>query len=129
LGKARPEIHSSNKNVKDGQMVQQNLWLVSSNEFFAGEKPCAAWLRNRLSQLRREFDYAVILSPAVGTCSETALIGQIADGVILIVDQQRTRRAAARDAKETLRSANARLLGLVLSEREFPIPEGIYSRL
>jgi hypothetical protein len=129
LGKSRLEILSSNKGVKDGQRVEQNLWLLSNNEFFAGQKASAAWLRNRLSELRREFDYVIIHSPAVGTCSETALIGQMADGVILVVDQLRTRRAAAREAKQILQSANAKLLGVVLSEREFPIPEGIYSRL
>jgi protein-tyrosine kinase len=129
LEKTRRGILSSNKSVKDGQLVQQNLWLLSNNEFFAGQKPSAAWLRNRLSELRREFDYVVIHSSALGTCSETALIGQIADGVILVINQQRTRRAAARDAKEILQAANAKLLGVVLSEREFPIPEGIYSKL
>jgi protein-tyrosine kinase len=128
-GEARLEVLSSNVTFKHAQRVQKNLWLLSANEFFAGQKASAAWLRNRLSELRREFDYVVIHSPAVGTCSETALIGQIADGVILVVDQLRTRRAAARDAKQILQSANAKLLGVVLSEREFPIPEGIYSRL
>lgn len=129
LGKTRLGILSSNKSFKDGQPVQQNLWLLSNDEFFAGQRPSAAWLRNRLSELRREFDYVIVHSSTLGTCSETALIGQIADGVILVVDQQRTRRAAARDAKEILQAANAKLLGVVLSEREFPIPEGIYSRL
>jgi Mrp family chromosome partitioning ATPase len=128
-GEARLEVLSSNVSFKHAQRVQKSLWLLSANEFFAGQKASAAWLRNRLSELRREFDYVVIHSPAVVTCSETALIGQIADGVILVVDQLRTRRAAAREAKQILQSANAKLLGVVLSEREFPIPEGIYSRL
>jgi Mrp family chromosome partitioning ATPase len=128
-GAARVEVLTSNASFKHAQTVQTNLWLLSANEFFAGQKASAAWLRNRLSELRREFDYVVIHSPAVVTCSETALIGQIADGVILVVDQLRTHRAAAQEAKQILQSANAKLLGVVLSEREFPIPEGIYTRL
>lgn len=130
LESQRPAIVGRKKEVKDGQRLQQqNLCLLSASEFFAAQNSSAAWLRNRLSELRREFDYIVIHCPAVATCSETALVGQMADGVILVLDQQRTRRAAAREAKQVLQTANARLLGVVLSERVFPIPESIYSRL
>lgn len=122
-------IVATKKGAKDGLLVQENLWLLSATEFFAGQNPSPAWLRNRLSELRREFDYIVIHCPLVATCSETMLVGQMADGVILVFDQQRTRRAAALEAQQILQTANARLLGVVLSEREFPIPEGIYSKL
>jgi hypothetical protein len=126
----QPRVERSLPNaVPDAQQIQDNLWLLPPEAFFAGTKPSAAWLRERLSQLRREFDYVVIHASAVGTCSETALLGQLADGVILVLDEQKTRRAAARQAKEILHSANARLLGVVLSEREFPIPEAIYRSL
>jgi hypothetical protein len=40
-----------------------------------------------------------------------------------------TRRATARKIKETLEAAQARILGTVLSERTFPVPERIYRRL
>ena len=40
-----------------------------------------------------------------------------------------TRRIAARKIKETLEAAEARILGTVLSDRVFPIPDRIYRRL
>jgi len=40
-----------------------------------------------------------------------------------------TRRETARKVKQEMEAASVRLLGAVLNERTFPIPESIYSRL
>jgi Mrp family chromosome partitioning ATPase len=49
--------------------------------------------------------------------------------MVLVLEANSTRRAGAQKVKEKLHSANARLLGAVLSERTFPIPETIYKKL
>jgi hypothetical protein len=85
-------------------------------------------IQSRLSELRRSFDYVVVNGPGGGS-SLLTLLGQFADGVILIVEAHATRRAAAIQVKERLQAANARLLGVVLAERRFPIPDPIYRRL
>ncbi|MBZ5599010.1 MAG: hypothetical protein LAN83_11875 [Acidobacteriia bacterium] len=87
------------------------------------------WLRDRLAQLRRDFEYTVLCAPPAVLSSQAALLGHLSDGVILVLEANSTRRMAARKAKDLLQAANARLLGTVLSERTFPIPEGIYRRL
>jgi succinoglycan biosynthesis transport protein ExoP len=109
--------------------IQENLWLLRADEFFEGAIPSLAGLRSRLSELRREFDYTVIHAPAVGACSETGLLGQIADGLILVLDERKTRRATAREAKQVLLDTSVRLLGVVINDRQFPIPEPIYRKL
>lgn len=86
------------------------------------------WL-SYLAGLRIEFDYAVIHGPVAGISSEAAVLGQLADGIILVLGARSTRRATARKIKETLEAAQARILGTVLSERTFPVPERIYRRL
>jgi protein-tyrosine kinase len=123
------ELLPIGKSSKCGRRVHENLWLLRSTEFFEEQTRSLDWIRSRLGELRREFDYAVIHAPAVGACGETGLLGQIADGVILVLDERRTRRATAREAKAVLQAANARLLGVVLNERQFPIPESIYRKL
>jgi len=57
------------------------------------------------------------------------LLGYLSDGVILVLEANSTRRAAAQRAVQVLHATNARLLGSVLSGRTFPIPEEIYRRL
>ena len=49
--------------------------------------------------------------------------------VVLVVQANSTRREAARKGKESLDSANVRLLGVVLNERTFPIPEVLYRKI
>jgi Mrp family chromosome partitioning ATPase len=86
------------------------------------------WL-SCLAELRNEFEYAVIHGPAAGISSEAALLGQLADGIILVLEAHSTRKATARKIKETLEGAQSRILGTVLSKRTFPVPERIYRRL
>ncbi|HUK26743.1 MAG TPA: hypothetical protein VLV49_19355 [Terriglobales bacterium] len=128
----RPEPEGLEFGVLHGlcQHVGGRLWLaplaVLGGE---GHDFSAAWLERRLMELHFEFDYTVLHAPAAAVSSEVALLGRLSDGVALVVEAQRTRRAAAQGAKEMLFAANVRLLGSVLSERRFPIPERLYRRL
>ncbi|HTA50866.1 MAG TPA: hypothetical protein VK930_15545 [Verrucomicrobiae bacterium] len=108
-----------------------NLWRVPG----FGLRECSEesgtgryWI-SRLAELRKEFEYAVIEGPAAGISSEAALLGQLTDGIILVLGAHNTRRATARKIKETLEAAQSRILGTVLRERRFPVPERIYRRL
>lgn len=108
-----------------------NLWRVPGFgmcEFGEQSGTGPYWL-SRLAELRNEFEYSVIQGPVAGVSSESAVLGQLADGIILVLKAHSTRRATAYKIKETLESAQARILGTVLSERTFPVPEWIYRRL
>jgi hypothetical protein len=111
--------------------LSNELWLVPRSAFLTGDENdwSDPWLRDRLTALRLEFDYTVLYGPPAGTCSEAALLASVCDGMVLVLEANSTRRAAAQKVKEKLHSANARLLGAVLSERTFPIPETIYKKL
>ena len=111
--------------------ISSHLWQVP-REMFLGENEAGLsveWLPGRLRELRLEFDYTVLHGPPAGVCSDAALLGYLSDGVILVLQANSTRRAAAQRAVQTLQATNARLLGSVLNGRTFPIPEGIYRRL
>lgn len=108
-----------------------NLWRVPAfgvRECGQGLKTGRYWL-SWLAELRSEFEYSIIHGPAAGISSEAALLGELADGIILVVGANSTRRAIARNIKERLEASRSRILGTVLSERTFPIPERIYRRL
>ena len=113
------------------QNVCANLWLAplklllgANPERLAGDS-----LARRFSDFRLEFDYTVFHGPPAGCYSEAALLGHLSDGVALVLEANSTRRATALRAKETLQATQTRLLGVVLSERTFPIPERIYRKL
>jgi hypothetical protein len=113
------------------EQMTSNLWRVPNSRL--GER-CTEpgtglhWL-SILAELRSEFEYVVLEGPSAGTSSEAALLGQLTDGIILVLGAGSTRRATALKVKENLEGAQSRILGTVLSGRTFPIPEPIYRRL
>jgi hypothetical protein len=112
-----------------GRHLTVNLWRVPQSWFRGVESGTGLHWLSCLAELRNEFEYSIIQGPAAGTSSGAALLGQLADGIILVLGAHSTRRATARKIKETLEGANCRILGTVLSERTFPIPERIYRQL
>ncbi|HEY1660164.1 MAG TPA: hypothetical protein VGG14_17565 [Candidatus Sulfotelmatobacter sp.] len=111
--------------------LASNLWYVTRNLSAIGDKHVGTgvhWL-TCLSELRKDFEYVVIEGPAAGVSSEAALLGQVTDGLILVLGAHSTRKATAQKIKQTLQGAQSRILGTVLSERRFPIPDSIYNRL
>jgi Mrp family chromosome partitioning ATPase len=108
-----------------------NLSLLSAGPR-CDESP-AFWksdrLRSLVAEVREEFRYVLICAPPVSLHVDAALLGQLADGVILIVESNVTRRETARRAKEALAAANVKVLGAVLNNRTFPIPEFLYRKL
>jgi Mrp family chromosome partitioning ATPase len=111
--------------------ISTNLWLAGT-DMLAGDRGALASvdeLRHLLAQLGVAFDYVLIDAPATTICGDAAIIGQVTDAVVLVVEANSTRRQTARKAKEDLDAAGVRLLGTVLHNRSFPIPEGLYKRL
>ncbi|MFZ0805066.1 MAG: hypothetical protein WAN03_02735 [Candidatus Sulfotelmatobacter sp.] len=108
--------------------VRGNLWWVPNE---AGERSSgsASSLHAHLSQVRREFDYSIVQALSAAESPAAMAMSQFADGIILVLSARYTRRAVARKIKDSLEGARARILGTVLSDRVFPIPQAIYRRL
>jgi len=111
--------------------VERNLWLCPASRFLREDDwtPQADVVRNRLSRLRREFGYLVIHAPALGVGEEGALMGQLSEGLVLVLEAHVTRRVAAIRARTMLEEMGVPLLGTILDQRTFPVPEAIYRRL
>jgi len=124
---APPDYYPRTPNGRLGKTavrLGKNLWLVPDR--VTQEQHDSASLHVFLGELRHEFEYSIVQGQPAGESSVTTEMAQIADGVVLVVSAERTRRASACKIKEMLDAAQVRLLGAVLSDREFPIPERIY---
>jgi len=108
--------------------LQNNLWLVAGPAD-DGRDQTASSLHSYMGSLRSKFEYSVIEGPPAGESMRATAMAQFADGLVLVLSASHTRRATAQKIKSMLESANVRLLGTVLSDRDFPIPERIYRRL
>lgn len=113
------------------QCKGSNLWVLTSGFHVAEPQALlnSGRLRQRINELSAEFDYVLIDAPALSACSDASLLGQSADGIVLVIEANATRRETALKCKEALESANIKILGAVLNNRTFPIPEAIYRRL
>jgi Mrp family chromosome partitioning ATPase len=108
-----------------------NLWLVPSGspvserqESFAADR-----LHSRIVELKEQFDFVLIDAPLLNSHTDAVLLGQMTDGIILVLEANSTRRETARMIKEDLEAAKVKILGAVLNNRTFPIPETLYRRL
>ena len=102
--------------------VSHNLWLLTSgssradiNALFIAER-----LRPRLQELRAEFDYVLVDAPASGLYNDAAMVGQVADGMVLVLGAHSTRRDAAQNVRDDLVQANVQILGVVLYDGTHP---------
>jgi succinoglycan biosynthesis transport protein ExoP len=111
--------------------ISRNLWLLTcgsgpgdSDGLLTSER-----LRSRFQELRTEFDYVLVETAAAGIYTDALVLGQLADGLVLVVEAHVTRREVAQNVKDDFVRANVRMLGTVLNNRAFPIPERLYSML
>jgi Mrp family chromosome partitioning ATPase len=65
----------------------------------------------------------------MGDYVDASLLAKTADGLVMVVEANDTRREAAQKAKEMLDASDIPVLGAVLNRRAFPIPEFLYRRL
>jgi polysaccharide biosynthesis transport protein len=113
------------------QLSRQNLWLVSSGVGDASSENLltSGRMRTRISELRAEFDYVLMDGPPMNTCNHSLIFGGWADGVVLVLKANSSRRDSTRDAMQQLQASSVRMLGAVLNQRTFPIPQRIYKHL
>lgn len=82
-----------------------------------------------LQTLRFVFDYVLLDCSALKTSDTAALFAPSVDGVVVVVEAERTRKEQVQNALNTIETAKGNLLGCVLNKRRYSIPQWIYSRL
>jgi capsular exopolysaccharide synthesis family protein len=82
-----------------------------------------------LEQYRTRFDWVVVDGPPVTVYSDAAILAPMMDGVVLVVEAERTRWEVVNQAKRTLEEAGARILGAVLNRQRYHIPPALYGLL
>jgi len=116
---------------RSDEAISSNLWLLSYRPTPA-DCPTAASLERfqlRIANLRKDFGYVLIDAPPLNGYADAALFGRMADGLVVVLEANNTRRETTRKAQHLLDQAGVPVLGAVLNKRVFPIPEPLYRRL
>lgn len=110
------------------QLQPDNLWLLPAGSAVNGSlglvNPSA--MQTRIHELRQVFNYVIVDAPPVNAYADGIALGKLADGLVLVLEANTTRRETAARAADTLRKSQVRILGAVLDKRTFPIPPALY---
>lgn len=79
-----------------------------------------------IEALRKHFDLIVVNAPNALSNANSVGIGRLVDGVVLVLEAERTRAPVMQQIMQVLEASGATLLGVVLNKRKFHIPRWIY---
>ena len=82
-----------------------------------------------MKEARQRYDIILIDSANLKDFQDAAITAPHTDGVILVVDEGRTRKQAAQAALKPLENKQANMLGTILNNRTYAIPKAIYERI
>lgn len=112
-------------------LSRANLSIVSCGSAMEGAQGLLTSnrMRGRLNELRSIFDFVLIDTAATNSSKDAIALGAISDGVVMVLKANSSRKETARSTVQEFQAARVRVLGAVLNQRTFPIPEAIYNKL
>jgi non-specific protein-tyrosine kinase len=118
-----------------GQFIKEtsleNIWVITSG----GSHPNpTSILESRyidflINQIKGQTEWVLVDAPPVISCSDSIALAGKVDGVVLVVEAEKTRWEVVDDARKRLENGGGRIIGVVLNKRHFHIPGWLYKRL
>ncbi len=82
-----------------------------------------------LERLRDKYQYVLVDCPSLKEAQDAVLLAPLVDGIVLVVEADRTRVEQLSDAEKTLVSAKGKILGHVLNKRAYVVPDWLCRRM
>jgi hypothetical protein len=79
--------------------------------------------------LRTKYSYIVLDCPPISESSEVLSLSDVVDGIVSVVEANRTTKSQISYLERTVAQSGGRLLGHVLNKRTYLIPEWLHSRM
>ena len=113
------------------QFGETKLFISPSSEYSASHPYVydSLLIDAFLKRLRQRFDLILIDSPPATTSTDGLAISPKVDGVVLVLEAEKTRWPVAESVRDRIMRSGGNILGIVLNKRRFHIPDFIYKRL
>jgi protein-tyrosine kinase len=85
--------------------------------------------KDKLNYMKQNSDYVIFDAQSVSGTSDVPLISKYFDGIILVVECEKTRWEVLQQAKEKIISIGGNILGVVLNKRIYYIPVKLYGKI
>ena len=82
-----------------------------------------------LAQLRERFPYVLIDCPSLKESTEVLGLAPLVDGVLIVVEANRTQKSQVAYLERTIERAGGKVLGHLLNKRTYPIPAWVFNKL
>jgi capsular exopolysaccharide synthesis family protein len=89
----------------------------------------SAKLKNLVSLLKSKYDYIIFDSPPIIPVTDAGLLGAQTDGLVMVIQANRTQKGIVDHAESLLKQAQAKVLGYILTNIQYHIPGYIYRYL
>ena len=86
-------------------------------------------MKDLLTTLRHKYDLIIIDTPPIIPVTDAGIIGSMCDGALMVIQAGKTQRGIIRHAEELLYQTHTKILGHVLTNIEYHLPEYIYRYL
>lgn len=91
-----------------------DLWVLPRGSRALDESPIESGeIRDRIGELRRHFHFVLLDGPPIGS-PQALTLARLADGIVLVLRANSTRRGAAARAKQQLEANGGKILGAIL---------------
>jgi protein-tyrosine kinase len=125
--------------MEKGELIDKAIYRIGdSNLYFAPiaiQASFAAAVKDLSStvtlweKLRERFDLILIDSSSDDSISESIALSRNVDGVVLVIEAEKTRRKVAESVKSRIMANGGTILGVVLNKRRHYIPDFLYKKL
>ncbi|MCK5580769.1 MAG: CpsD/CapB family tyrosine-protein kinase [Candidatus Omnitrophica bacterium] len=104
--------------IAAGSVPENPSELLSSNK-----------MKKLLADMKVEFDHIFIDTPPIISVADAGIVGAQADGALMMIQAGRTQRGIIKRATELLNQTHTKVLGHILTNIEYHLPEYIYRYL
>lgn len=86
-------------------------------------------MKHFIKDMRQQFDHIIFDVPPIVAVTDAGIVGSMVEGAILIIRAGKTQRGIVKHAESLLNQSHTKLLGHVLTNIEYHLPEYIYRYL
>jgi len=86
-------------------------------------------VKNLINLLKAKYDYIIFDTPPIVHVTDAGILGAQTDGVVMVIQADRTQRGVVKTAEGLLKQAQVKLLGYILTNIQYHIPAYIYRYL
>ena len=86
-------------------------------------------LQDLIVSLKKDFDYVIVDGQSVSGSSDVSIISKYFDGIVFVVECEKTRWEVLQQSKEKIKGVGGKILGVVLNKRIYYIPQKVYGKI